>query len=445
MSEPTVGYPLSHAMALARRFLTDERMDTRRFSILLWVVTRVLVLLGWASLRFMLGDTRYYHAKISELGHLGPERTMVEYPTPVLWLLKLPDLVSFGHRWAYVAAFVVLMMAVDAAFAVTLWRRGGRLRGPAVAFWSLFILAVGPMTYLRFDVVTAALAGWALIMLLDRRHGLAGALVGIGAAIKLWPALLWPATLVGNRRDRMRSFLGIVVAGGGLALASWVWAGWDRLVSPLTWQSDRGLQIESIWASIPMAWRALAPDRFETGVSTYQAWEIHGPLVSTMLRASSVATAIGLLATVAAYAWWLWRGNQRLVEAAAFMLLVILVMIVTNKTFSPQYIIWVGGPLAASFAISARSPHGSPESFHDDRRLVRIGALLLVLTLATQVIYPLGYGPLAWGTEKFPQVLMVVMTIVLIGRNLGMIWLLWLVVRWIWHFLRLPGGVRDEV
>ncbi|HSN43599.1 MAG TPA: glycosyltransferase family 87 protein [Propionibacteriaceae bacterium] len=443
MSEPTVGYPLSHAMAFVRRYLTDERMDRPRFALLLWIVTRLLVLAGWASLRFMLGDTRYYHAKISVLGEVGPELTMIEYPTPVLWLLKLPDLFAFGHRWAYVAAFVALMMAVDAAFALTLWRRGGRLRGPAVAFWALFIFAVGPMSYLRFDVVTAALAGWALISLLDRRPGLAGALVGVGAAIKLWPALLWPATLVGNRRDRLRSFLGIVLAGGGLALASLIWAGWDRLVSPLTWQSERGLQIESIWASAPMLWRALQPDRFETGVSAYQAWEIHGPLVEVMVTASTTATAVGMLAAVAAYIWWLVRGNQRLVEAAALMLLVIIVMIVTNKTFSPQYIIWLGGPLAASFAISARSPHGSPESFHDDRRLVRIGALLLVLTVATQLIYPIGYGPLAWGSPKFPHVLLVVMTVVLVARNVGMVWLLWLVVRWIWHFLRLPGGVRD--
>jgi hypothetical protein len=36
------------------------------------------------------------------------------------------------------------------------------------------------------------------------------------------------------------------------------------------------------------------------------------------------------------------------------MLLVITVTIVTNKTFSPQYMMWLGGPMAAMIVATGR-------------------------------------------------------------------------------------------
>ena len=54
--------------------------------------------------------------------------------------------------------------------------------------------------------------------------------------------------------------------------------GWTRSISPVTWQSDRGLQIESIVATVPMIRHAfISPDLFHTELSQYNAWEIFGP------------------------------------------------------------------------------------------------------------------------------------------------------------------------
>lgn len=420
------------------RLWTSPRLDDARFMRRVWVASRLLLFLEWVLMRFSLGDTRYYFAKISELGTVGPRLTMQEYPTPVLWLLRLPWLVSGGQRWAYVLCFWLLMMLLDAAFTRTLWRDGGRLRGQAVVFWCAFVPVVGITAYLRFDIVTAVLAGWALLALRRRRPLQAGVLVGLGAAVKLWPAFLLPALLAdgqrpGAGRRRVRATLGLVLAGVVTAGASLLWAGWDRLLSPLGWQSERGLQIESVWATVPMVLRLFHPHRYWVAISEFNAWEVSGPTTSLFLRLAGLSFDLGLLLAVVAYLLWLRRPGQRLVQGAALMLLVVLVVIVTNKTFSPQYIIWMGGPLAAGWAIASEEPAGSAPALDDERRLATTSEWTLLLTLFTQLVYPVSYAALVGHMPGMP-----VATAILVVRNLMLVWVLVKVAAWTWSFVR-PG------
>ncbi|MEL4357871.1 MULTISPECIES: glycosyltransferase family 87 protein [unclassified Luteococcus] len=418
-----------------RSWWDSEKLNDARLMKKVWLVSRLVLFLEWAAMLFTLGDTRYYYENISRMGVNGPEATMIEYPTPVLWLLKIPDLVTFGHRWVYVAGFFGLMFLLDAAFTWTLWHDGGRLRGKAVAFWSAFVPLVGTTVYLRFDIITAVLAGWALLLLRKRQPLASGAMIGIGAAIKLWPALLWPA-LLGDRehgdvrRNRWLTSLGFWGAGGLLALASLVWAGWDRLVSPLGWQGERGLQIESVWATIPMLQRMMDPHSYWVAVSEFNAWEISGPGTKLFFDLAGAATAVGMLAAVGCYLLWLRRGDQRLIEGAALMLLVIFVMIVTNKTFSPQYIIWVGGPLAAGWAMASENPRGSYRARSDEHTLAEISEWTLLVTLLTQVVYPIGYASLVGHRPGMHGA-----TLVLAARNLVLCWVLFKVAAWVWSFL----------
>src|SRR6185295_7359301 len=138
-----------------------------------------------------------------------------------------------------------------------LYRSAGRTHGWAVDFWLLFVFLIGALSYLRFDMLPAVLAGGALLAA-RRRPWITGALTGLGAAIKLWPALLIPSFL-SYKPDRRRAGLAFVAVGFGLALVSLIFGGWLRLISPLTWQADRGLQIESIWATPLMVVRAFRP------------------------------------------------------------------------------------------------------------------------------------------------------------------------------------------
>ena len=258
-----------------------------------WLATRLLILVILAAFeRFVVGDVFYYHRKINALFTAGLDRTLYEYPTPVVWILWLPYGASFGSRVGYLIAFVVFMLALDAVFAYALWRASGRRHDSAVDFWLIFVPLIGPLAYLRFDMLPAVLAGGALLAA-RRKPWVTGALTGLGAAIKLWPALLIGA-FMSYRSDRRPAGVAFVVVGFGLALISLIFGGWSRLISPLTWQSDRGLQIESIWATPLMLARAARPDHWIVDISQYQAYEIFGPGVDAWVMISSIATVLGL-------------------------------------------------------------------------------------------------------------------------------------------------------
>lgn len=417
--------------------------------VLAFLAARGLVFAIWAAFKLTTqNDVLYYWHRIHlHLTGVPASETLIEYPTPVIWILELPYWLALRSRPGFVVAYVALMLVLDLVFAVALWRAGGARRSQAVYFWILFTLMMGPTTYMRFDLIPAVLGGAAILALLPKqRSRLAGALVGVGAAIKLWPALLWPTTLVGDRRQQLRASIGFWGVGGALALASLAYGGWARLISPLTWQSGRGLQIESIWASLPMAMRAFRPDAYLVEVSKWQAFEITGPGTDVMQQFATLATALGMVLLAVVFWFWLKRRRRSVLEAGLLMVLVIAVTIVTNKTFSPQYMMWLGGPVAALIVASGRSdaavqPVKSPDETLAWPRIRSLAWWVLGLTLATQLVYPIMYEPLVHGGW-----LMGPATAVLVARNLAMVVFTALVTAAVWQMLGSPviGETRAE-
>lgn len=362
-------------------------------------------------------DVAYYLESLQRLAEVGPARTLIEYPTPVIWLLQIPEVLGGGTLLGYTIAFVGCMLALDFGMAFWLWRRGDAASRRGMLVWTIMLLFMGATVYLRFDLLTAVLAGAAILAVASRRDAVGGAFTAVGAALKLWPALLWPALLVGGRRRSLAATAWFWGSGIVLAVAALLYGGWARLFTPLQWQSGRGLQIESIWASVLMVGRAASPQTWDVHLSRWQAFEIFGPGVRGFLVAASVATVLGLAAIAAGYVWWLRRPTRTPFQGALIMAFVICVMIVTGKTFSPQYLMWLAGPLAAAWALSDTNT-----SDRERRTLSSFTGWALALTLLTQVIYPIGYGQLVdvgWGTWP--------VTIVLIVRNLGLVALtIWL-------------------
>jgi Glycosyltransferase family 87 len=397
-----------------------------------WLATRLLILVILAAFeRFVVGDVFYYHRKINALFTAGLDRTLYEYPTPVVWILWLPYGASFGSRVGYLVAFVVFTLALDAVFCYALWRASGRRHDSAVDFWLIFVPLIGPLAYLRFDMLPAVLAGGALLAA-RRKPWVTGALTGLGAAIKLWPALLIGAFL-SYRSDRRPAGIAFIVVGFGLALISLIFGGWSRLISPLTWQSDRGLQIESIWATPLMLARAARPHHWIVSVSQYQAYEIFGPGVDAWVMISSIATVLGLsviiLLTVRAF-----RHDGSTPAAIGLVVIAtVAIMTITNKTLSPQYLLWVGGPMAALLAFR---PQATPE---EQPAISRIARQALVLALLTQLVYPLFYYSYL---GHHGHAMIIVSTIVTAIRNLALVVFTVEVCRLAWRML--GAGVTER-
>ena len=393
-----------------------------RMIVIGWLITRLLMLVILASFeRFVVGDVYYYHRKINALFSAGLDRTLYEYPTPVVWILWLPYGASLGNRVGYLVAFIIFMLALDALFTYALWRSAGRRHDTAIDFWLIFVPLIGPLSYLRFDMLPAVLAGGALLAA-RRKPWVTGALTGLGAAIKLWPALLIGA-FMSYRADRRPAGIAFVVVGFGLALISLIFGGWLRLISPLTWQSDRGLQIESIWATPLMLARAVKPDYWTVDMSRYQAYEIFGSGVEAWVMISNIATLFGLaliiLLTIRAF-----RYDGSTPVAIGFVIVAIVaIMTITNKTLSPQYLLWLGGPMAALLAFRPQALAGEQPAIN------RMAGQLLILALLTQLVYPLLYDGYL-GLQG--HVMIIIASIVTAIRNLALVaftveacWLAW--------------------
>ena len=144
-----------------------------------------------------------------------------------------------------------------------------------------------------------------------------------------------------------------------------------RLISPLTWQSDRGLQIEvDLGDATLMLARAARPDHWIVDISQYQAYEIFGPganvwVVIRQRRDRYLGLAVIILLTIRAFR----RIPDRLPpRSASSVLATVAIMTITNKTLSPQYLLWVGGPMAALMAYRAAGHTGRAACDQPDRR-----------------------------------------------------------------------------
>jgi 4-amino-4-deoxy-L-arabinose transferase-like glycosyltransferase len=137
-----------------------------------------------------------------------------------------------------------------------------------------------------------------------------------------------------------------------------------------------------------MVARAASPAGWPVDISRYQAYEVFGPGVALLLLLSTLATVLGLGAIVALLVRAYRQPEPSAVALGLVILATVAVMTVTNKTLSPQYLLWLGGPMAALLLLRR------DDTPAEQRAIGRLAAQLLVLALLTHLIYPLLYGGL---------------------------------------------------
>ncbi|HWS83652.1 MAG TPA: hypothetical protein VN207_05275, partial [Ktedonobacteraceae bacterium] len=141
-------------------------------------------------------------------------------------------------------------------------------------------------------------------------------------------------------------------------------------LAPMGYFGNRPVQVESLAASILWVCSLLGKTSPKY-TFTFGSLNVLGPLSWGVTLLLTVLLGVGLL-----YTWWLqWRGRMDLAMAC---LVTLLIVIITGKVFSAQFLIWVF-PLAA-YVGQSRS------------RWLFFWALLGVLT---SEIYPIMYYKLA--------------------------------------------------
>lgn len=361
--------------AVSGRFTVPARVAGPRGALWTWGVTRaVLLLFVFRVLHFPgqvvvhdVADIYRGWYPVLRGGAFPAHDVAWQYPPGAMLVLLAPGALPF---LGYAHAFFVLAALTDAAVLAVLMagaRRSGRLGG--VWVWVGGIALLGPIVYARYDVMVTAI-GVAALLLLRRRPAAAGVLAGLGAMLKVWPLLLLVGAPRGRyaRRSWPAAAATVVVSTAFFGLVA------RNAMSFLTFQRDRGTEIESLGAMVFHVWRHLG--WHGRARMHYGSMEFLGPHVHLVS-----AAALGLSVLGMGWLVW-WRARARVFHTAtpydaAFTAL--LVFTTTSRVISPQYMVWlvgVGAVCMAAPGTALRAP-------------VR---LMLVASFVTTLEFPMFFG-----------------------------------------------------
>ena len=379
-----------------------------RFLLMLWS----LQAMPYFSRGAVIGDVNIYNGWASTMVHgsFPSNDPQWQYPPAAALVMLLPKLIAHVGI-GYVNSFFFFALAADAVVFALLIGQADRISAESgrephlsgVWAWVLGGFALGPILFMRYDVIVTALAVGGMIgtvKAVGRRTperaekwtwSLRGVLLGLGAVVKVWPVVLL-AGLPGGRRGAravVSAIVGVVVICGLLA------AGLSGALSFLGHQSSRGIEVEAVFASPFMiaSW-------FGYPVSTVHEdgnFQLAGPGTSLVASGAILTTLLGFGIVL----WWRLRRfhperwSPALMYDAGFT--VLLVMVVTSRVLSPQYLIWLIGLSALCLAEAApkkSAGFNTSTGFNksDGRRgtlMATPARMVMACTLVSQLEFPI--------------------------------------------------------
>ncbi|MEU4091129.1 glycosyltransferase 87 family protein [Streptomyces sp. NPDC026673] len=302
---------------------------------------------GW----FFGANTQYSHACYSDIPHLYYGRGFADDLVP--YFDRIPDTVSGGMGYLEYPVLTGLFMEV----ASWLTPHGGTIQHREQIYWLVnagmllvctaviavcvartnrrrpwdaLLVALAPAFALtatiNWDLFAVALAAAGMMLWSRGRPAAAGILIGLATAAKLYPLFLLVALFVLCLRAGKLKAWGAAV--GGTAAAWFVvnlpvmllaWDGWSKFY---TFSQERGVDYGSIWLIISQ--------------------QTHRNIEPQAVNYYAEALVLLLWAAIAALALYAPRRPR----FAQLAFLVVAVFILTNKVYSPQYVLWLV-PLAA--------------------------------------------------------------------------------------------------
>lgn len=313
------------------------------------------------------GDVGLYLEKAAALASgLLPYRDFsFEYPPLALVPMAIPyvawpfgDVTLEVYRWLFAGWEAVLILALGFVLQRIVPLRGDegagresldrRLRGTAIRLIPLTIGAALALTW-RYDLFPALLVMLALWAALDGRPGLAGVAIGLGILAKAYPIVVVPALAIPwvmplDVRRLTRYGVALAMTLVLVMLPFWLLTG-SRAFEFLTYQAERGLQIESVGGGLAVLGGLLSGQPPELN-HQFSSVQVEGTVADAWLAILPLLTAagFGVLGVLG------WRRIRREADAGGgvpaatvvtIALAALLVLIATNKVFSIQYVVWI--------------------------------------------------------------------------------------------------------
>ena len=291
------------------------------------------------------GDTPLYEQYGARIVHgLVPYRDFFfDWPPGAVAPVAAPALLPGRYGdWFHVLAFVLAAggLAVAHATLTHLGVGGLRLRGSLAAI-ALMPSALGSIAVNSFDLWPALLAAGALAAVLRGRDRLGLALLGVAIVSKVYPVVLLPLLLlsVARRRGRREAMRGLATccATGALVVLPFAALGLHGLVTTTVDQLKRGLQMESLPASVLMTLDHLGLVHVHVVRGAPYSLDVSGGGAGAAIVVSTLLVLAALAAVYVAYGAGA-DDPRRLVAASAAA---VAGWVAFGHVLSPQFLVWL--------------------------------------------------------------------------------------------------------
>ena len=292
-------------------------------------------------------DTAIYQSYgANMLGGQVPYRDFpVEYPPGALPAFILPELghpaaaaYRFRFEWLMALCAVVALVSVDAVLRALHTSDKARL-GVQVLI-GVSPLIVGPVVLSRYDFWPAALSVAALAAFLRDRGRLGGAILGLAAAAKVYPAAILPIAIAYvwqhlGRAAALRS-LAFFAAVFAACIVPFAILAPHGFLHPFTVELKRPLEVESLGGALLMAAHHLIGLKIGSLIN-YGSANLGG-------KSGTLTATVTTAVEVAALLWvWVTCARRRLTgpDLVTGAVAAVAILLAFGKVFSPQYMIWL--------------------------------------------------------------------------------------------------------
>ncbi|MEO5969600.1 MAG: hypothetical protein ABIQ95_06705 [Bdellovibrionia bacterium] len=366
-------------------------------ALLAFALSRVLIIAGFPM---FVSDVEglYFPTAVEWLLHGKAPYSELHFPYPPLALaiVGLPGLFS-RQLEDYRFLFQICMLTVDCFglwLLVRFLRSGfglGNLKlSIAVWIYSILGLLCGSLLYDRLDL-TLAVAFLAAVVTFKPNKGYGWGIylaLAIGFLIKIVPLIWAPfaaiADSIASQRKRFewRIFARSLIF--GIAAPLLVLKVLDITFAGFVFKSlrdhlDRGIQIESLWASPLLVLKLIDPSISLSIEFNFGSHHLAGEAVFPMyLVLSKWMGPVSIIVLLVIFTWvGLKRSGLSMRGCLDWVITVLLVWLVTARVLSPQFFIWLIPLLSASLAVTPS---------------VTAMILSILLFLLNFAVFPLGFA-----------------------------------------------------
>ena len=325
------------------------------------------------------------------------------YPYPALVPMLLANLIWPGHLAdVWLAGYAALMIATLLTFVLYKPTDAAALKRRYLAAyaWVGLTVALGPVAISRIDSFSVLLAMLGALALVTGSRAGAAAFFTFAGWLKIWPLAMFVA-IASHSKNWLRPLQMAASISAGILFVGVIIGGNGALLSFVTGQTSRGIQIESPAATVWLVAAALgAIDAGNFYNKKLMTFEVFGPGTAEVSFWLGLVQAGALLITIGLA----FLANRKAVTQTAQNNVIVwtaftatLDLIFFNKVGSPQFMAWLAVPIVLGILLGV------------ERWRLAI-AMVFVMSLLTWLIYPTIYGGIL-GAELGP-------TMILVLRNL---------------------------